>query len=1548
MTDQQLLDLCAQTPQEDLSREQLQALRERLTSAEFRRRFIDELGMGDYVADALRRLQTSLAEIPLAPPIKPVSKKSSPLKAALYVVGWLAAAFGGALAVNALRPTAQVVEAPLQPREEKPSEQPASPLEETQPAEPMPEAQPPADSPNPAPPKEPTPPPPAEETPWQAVVAKQPPLPSFREVAFADFAYDKFLPRTEELKRWFDRTPFELSRVDTDTRFGKCGQLKGLAKLKAPWLPDSVLRLSLENYNLLKFHFFRGDQGVTLAYYEPEARRWFAYATTRKPGGVRPESYALTASDMLRNQRTGISHGGPFELRCTGKEIILSRGDIVLLRAGFEGTPDDVYFDGSAVFYGIQFARTADPPPAERVSPLAVDIERPADHEWTSRLPKVLEPQKLDNGSVRLATKDAIPQRVEAYMPLPRQRLQEVILQVENITPGAGVYLGRQQGAPYEVIRFHKNPRSSDLIAAPRHWDDVADGEGRLPAEQPTAAVAGKRAWVRLIYGVGMVAWQLSSDGEHWGQFDFGVDWTPGEVTSVGLQVVANRPDCGITLRRVQLRDLTGFAGLVDPALVERAIPAEKAETLGSWLAAIAAEQPTDVAAEDWRRACAVKRLGLGARRALAGPLVDRLLDDAFERRVPPEQYFAAVDEFGRLCTTLSDNTVCATGVMRRYLNAATRGDVPFHEAWRRWMSAPLAAPWYDYNLPLETFVRGELVGTLQSKSPEEALAVARRLRFYKLDEQNPLVRWADYRARRELPGRTVTGDPMSRQVKEGWTHPLIEDLNKEAYNVASELRAVFDGENPHDAAKHIARLNPGDVPGLAPSGTDPQLSASAVVAVRAALAAHPQVEQILSNEYQQLAKLRFAEAAASGDLESIRLTTLLFPGTEAGAEAHRWLGDRALVSGWFESAVAEYQRAIADGSSSLARETEPRLRLAAAMTGRDLGSPATAAVSLGDHDLSASDFEALVKELRERKDPAAVIARGFSAAESRGAVPNPTAYQPHARGRLDGPLGERPNEEGARHVNHLKAPWVDRQLAAAVVADTLYVSNRFQLSAFRLSDGGRQWQSAPQGLKNRRSQDFALIAMRPLVFADRLVARMVYGDGLTLVAMDRADGKIRWTNPLKEPETLVSDPFTVRGRLIAITALRDAQEVRLRWTTFDADTGSVEEQRDLVRLQPLWLDRPCCEFTVTPDGVLLNLAGAVVATDHGGAVRWVRRTLVTPQEEDTRWVLQEYQPPVVSGDRVLIAQPGMRSVDCLDVATGARVWSAVLPEVNGIVGLSGDRVIVKEEKSLLALSAGSGSVLWRRPLGEVHPTFLCDDSRILSLEREKIEANKERRRNQLFWRDAATGAVVATSPLVDQDGDDPRLGLLLPHGDRLWLFAGKTQTEPDRTLLELVPSGVATPARSREPSLWQRGVPEKILDLAAERFPDWELLSTHVGDQTGVVPEIFGEKDVLGLRVNNEKSICWMRTLEITADKSKLKLRIGADDDFPWRLKVHANGKTLENIDVRKDKVPGDWHDWEVNLGDFTGQKVLLIVEAIGQDGKDFATFWKRLELAP
>jgi outer membrane protein assembly factor BamB len=618
-------------------------------------------------------------------------------------------------------------------------------------------------------------------------------------------------------------------------------------------------------------------------------------------------------------------------------------------------------------------------------------------------------------------------------------------------------------------------------------------------------------------------------------------------------------------------------------------------------------------------------------------------------------------------------------------------------------------------------------------------------------------------------------------------------------------------------------------------------------------------------------------------------------------------------------------------------------------MLGRDepaASAPITRPVQFGELNMTAAEFEALVTEMKGRGQGTSLAIP--AAITTKFAVPKPSGFEAQVRSRLDGPVGDRPQEEVGRRTNQFRVPWADRQIATAVEGDLLYVANRFQVAAYNLTNGQRLWQSQPPPGAMQRSQDWAMIAMRPLITADRIFVRQLYSPNPQLVCLEKATGKLLWVAEPVEREYVVSDPLIVQGQLVALSAAVQADnQAILRWCAFDAQTGELQRQRDLVRLRNTWGGRACCEVTRTDDGLVAVLGGVTLAVDSAGGLRWVRKHVMLPADEEPRWVLQMYQPPLIDGPRMFVAQPGVRDVECLDAATGHRHWMAVLPEVVGIVGLAQGRLIVRTETDIRALDPASGQTQWRHPAAELHSFQLVDDTGILLASREQLP--NQQWQTRLTWLDPATGRATATAPIAALVDPDPRLGPLVAYKDRLFTFFGRGQHDPNRDVVELIPKGDAErpvpPEFAGNP--WRQRIATPLVSAAFHRLGgDWFLLSGQAGDRTGTVDDAHGVPKVMGVRSAGGWPVVLAREVTVpTQGKPRLRLRIANDAGQTWKLESRHGSQVIAAEEITDAKFPDRWKTIEIDLSPVAGKSGWLTFRAQSTNG-DHVLYVERAEL--
>lgn len=1404
MTDQELLQLLDDKMPEELTLEEIELLRRRLAeSPALREALAGQVHFESYLQSALARLKTSPAEIAAKARAQQANRGGLSLILLVLMIVVPSLAVLGVVALNMFGggEVAQSTDdkKPNEQQPDQPTADPDKPAAET----PTPEgAVNPADktdSPNsPASPsKTSKSPPPAAPLPppWQAVAESTAEPPAFQEIAWQKFDFTKEVVRRDALQQWFEAAAGQNHRLhEVDTQFGRCGALEGVARLKSPWLSDSLLRMSLENYNKLQIHLFHKNRGVTLVYHQDAMYCWAAYATTRKPKASKPETLSITATDDTRNHRTEIRFGGPLDLRYTDGQVILSRGDIVLVSAPLEGPPDDVFFDGRATFYGLQFLRAKEAPVRDPPRTLTFETDRPADLPWTSTNSEMLQPQKNDDGSLTLRA-DNLERYAWCWTPLPRQGLQQVAFHLKNVTPGVGVYLGRNQGKPDECIRFFRNRRNGRLIARMRGVDNDHELDFGMHTEAVEPCVNPESCWIRLQFGCGTFRCWISADGQNWAQTDYMREALPPKIDSLGLLFAGKRPKTEVTLARIEIRELSALTNLATAELRERALALPSA-TFAEWQEATSKGKPADVDAAEWQRVCAVQTLAAGATKELSHPLLELLLDDPATRQLPlAEQLQVHADAF-EIVSDLKDGQSMRVGLERRLVNVGLqafqdRNLPPWSSISRTFICTPVFTVNRNYGPPLalvEPLVRTEIMQLAYAQQPQKLLALCEQLRFYNQQESVPLIVWAEAHARRENASRSAAAAGPS-VMKETWRTLLVEEVSKETYNLTSELQAVLESEAWEDAARMITSVDPEAAPGVSPYVKDRQLLTSLPVAVQLLLHDYPQLKDSLGQRYGPLAKLRIGQAMAAADAAAVELATVQFGATAESAEASRWLGDRALSNGWFEEALAHYQQAI-ERHPLLSGELAPRIRLAAAMLGREAGAPATSVVQFNSQKLDPTQFEALVSEMRARGTSAAVSPALHVIPGSPLVVPPPAAFAAHNRSRLDGPVGDRPQEEVGRKTNQHSVPWPDQQLSATIENDTLFVTNRFQVASYNLTNGQRAWQSQPPPGAMQKAQDWALIAMRPLVLRDQILARQLYGRSPQIVCLEKSSGKLLWSTERGDREFFVSDPVYLHGQIVALSvALQDQQEGQLRWNVLDPSTGELQVQRDLIRLRNTWGSRACCEVLPLDHRLVVALGGITLGLDARGQVAWIRKQVTMPSDEDPRWVLQSFQRPIVIGsDQLVMCQPGTRSVVCLDPATGLQKWETLLPDVLGCWGNSQGQIIVRTEAGLQSLDAATGQRRWFAPLADLQPHALVDDKQIL-VARKVLKPDKQST-IQLIWIDPATGSEKGATMLPNLSDSLPRLGLLVPYKDRLFTFFGRGQHDPSRDVVELVPSG--------------------------------------------------------------------------------------------------------------------------------------------------------------
>jgi outer membrane protein assembly factor BamB len=1616
MTDEELLQLVDNKSPGELSLDEIQTLRTRLAeSAELRTAFSSRLRLQTFLAEVLARIDLAPDDVlrTNSHERQPVSRGAMWKWATLFLLtACIATIFGVPQLRERLRATVHqltgkdqhevvdrstISEQPIDPDVESsnPDERtelgptttpgddlPATGSEKKDDAAEEKDSVTGADS---APPTDPattlavTPPKAAEDLadappPWHAAsVAK--PVRSLDSILFQRFDTRRVLPQASDLHRWFDVIVGEPKGiVETRSKHGQCGAIEGILRLNAPWTNDSILRLQLESYKQLQMHFFVGQQGLTLVYHADQPERWAAYVTTRKPAGFTPQTWQLTANDGGRNRRTQIGQGGPYQLRHRRGELLLSRGDVVVIRAPLAELPDDVFFQGSASIVGIDWVRVAgaadgmtkdDPSEVVAANAPVVRTIRAADFAWQPQLDPKSSLTISPGDTIRLESTKAT-KRSWCTIWRPRDDLSFIDLELEDATAGAGIYLG-DIASPKWVLRYVRDNRTGQLCMMARGTRDDHRAQDFPPLHVAMLPSVGGRHWVRLVYGSSMIRWWLSVDGRHWAEAE-PLRNPPTNLTHLGLHCVTNA-ECGVTLRRIRLTPLTAITALADPHLRHRVwLPdaAKAPKDIADWIAQTTELQPSGSSINAWRRSAAVQTLASGCPAPLGIALLDLLLDDAAARELPLEEQLRLLDQ-AALLADLYDNQQRLQAWVDRYhrlgLAAAAEHD---GRAFSSIRTALMRSP-INTIRPIDVFhsqaIGEELVQLVYAGDWPRTARFCQKIRFFHLQAKVPLFEWSEMAAAKRTP-EGLSKDLLTR-LPETWRNMLIERQSKDVYNVAAELLALLDSDAFDDAARMIARLDPRHLPGIAVDERDDRLLASLPALITMADRRHPQLRTAVVSQQAALADLRLREQMAQHDADGVALVALQFPGTTAVSKAHAWLGDRALTSGWFETALWHYRRASQVSIPIDGPDLGSRVTMSKIMLGSEthVGTPP---LRLGDIQLKIEEIVAIEANRRAEMgmDSGRFEPNGFAGPHLLTAAP--TEFVVHKRARLDGSVGQDTNRVTIQNVNDFRIDWANRQLAVSIDDQRMYVSNRFQVAAYDRKSGARAWQSPQLPGRVRKAHEWSLTAMRPVLHGERIYARQMYGDTVSLVCLDKSTGQPIWTAIHRRNIDNISDPMIIQDRLVCLTMARTSQlESVVRFTEFDPETGTLWHERDLVTLSNAWQRRQVCEVQTIRDGIIAVLGGVVISCDVEGQLRWVSRQILLPPDEQPDWVTQTFSPPLVfsdthaaadgqaasPGDRIFVTEPGVRALQCLDAETGDLIWSRTLPDLRRLLGISGGCLIAHGRERLLGLDPATGETRWLHPIEPLLHGHLCGGEHgILVARRQPIDEKKTKFVPELVWLDGRTGKETHSTRLDGLEDADPRLGPMVVIEGQVWTFFGRGPRDPYRDVIQLTPTAI--PAASSPPVTaddpWKRHLPEDQRRALKKKFPDWSLLGGIQAKGTGIVAEVHGEKEVLSLATRKGVPLILGRSLEIPIGaQPRLRLVFGSEVNRPGQIEVRFQGVTVWKTEITPKSHTTPWKTIDVDLQSVSGASGWLTVHARFDNGNNpVLVAWKQLDL--
>lgn len=1383
---------------------------------------------------------------------------------------------------------------------------------------------------------------------------------------FKSSGHDEF--PDSEAKRWFAPIEGQAFNWSTDAvghPVRRIARFQGIAKLRAPWPDDAVLRLTPFDVNELTLYFWHGPTGVALRLYtRREPHLWAAFEISRENSSPKPTRWGLLTTDNGSYWR---STPGTIDIHTQNHELVLARGGIVLLSVPFSKPPIDIFVEGQLRLRGLSMVRSApfqkQPPTAhpEVISgpaaslPWAISVESPASYTENSDGSLSMTVDSRDKpGTVTIPF---------AWLRSMRQSpkatgLYEVIVNVEAADPGTGIFLGDRAGRPLHEVGFFRDASTQQttfgLLRPGEHRFDSNYNRDDFPP--PYLASPG---WLKLTAGLGTFVVQTSGDGQHWGHVveNPGRDW-PGAVESMGLFGLPGSSPRTIRVRQVQVRELTGITDLANPQLRQHVTPFknEDLRDLASWNHRVLDTLPEGVEVPAWFATNVVATLSQGAPKELGVALLRELIAAEMKATVSFEKKCRMLEDACSLCDLFDDPVAKSIGIYYEELGwqLAQAGEAdPLAKLRPAWLWSPIWTMsrmryvWerlHSHEILQTVYRRDWLAAWLRSQSalywnlhPNPDLRPTDRG-----EDLDRHARWAKTLVAEfqpQLDDGTAGIMPLSLR------HPLIPVLNKEGYNVRAELQSALAGQSYEDACRIVMAIATQEGPGLLPDIDDRELFVSMPTAIASARKANPGFVETMSEKFEPLGRIRVRSAINRQDLAGLQAATLQFMGTDAAREAHAWLGDMSLSAGLFDIAEQHYRNAVLDAGPSSRENLEPRLLLARALGGQLSVEEMTAItdqsfprpIEINGTTVRPSDFTAVLKDLVSRPQ-----LPGLLKTTPRSPQPpfSQVALKLEPRAQFDGHPGNNPGRNEFRFGDPF-----GRQLSVTVDEKSIYVSNRFQVNAYVLATGQQIW---AQGLGSEQGEAYALpfTPMKPLIAGDRLFVRRLTKAGAELACLNKHDGQVVWHQ--RTSHSVLTDPIVWNGRLFAMILSKiDDELVQVEAAWFDPASGAVVSSRPLFRLREAADRQFSGQLTIIGRSAVCTVAGTTASFDSQGEIRWLRRSTLLQKPVDE--IAEDFRvaAPVVNKDKVIVSIPGVREVSCLDLANGRTLWERPITNLRGLIATTDTRVIVDCVDGLVALDANSGEFCWKYPVESRLEALVVSGPTLIISRRAIYQQNRSK--PLLVWLDLESGQERGQTLLDVPEREEFQLGPLFAAGGKWWTFVGQTWREPKRELHELVSKSAPTPQSFTNQTLlaWSPRILDAQLGEISAVIPGWfpvsdyrERLILHPG-------ELRGETFLLISKLDPQRELRFTHRASLIAGRKHiLRLRVGNQPGQKWRLTVRATNKVLLEQDIEDAGGQNGWRDVNIDLSGLAGQNVSLQLIQSATNNAAAEALWKKAEL--
>lgn len=1116
-------------------------------------------------------------------------------------------------------------------------------------------------------------------------------LPTIKPIALLSFARLLSLPEAgrydsltkSELESWLERASDKLPGSLQEINDGNRPQirLKGWFRLRGTLPEQAALRVQFSDSDQMRFHFYHGDEGLSVIRHRHDYSPWYAYAMKRGNDEIQPKDLRLQANDHYRDHRSEARH---YQTLCLyfderTQEIVIHRGDAEVIRAQLAGRPTEILIEGESVIRQLELLPLNELPNRPTDFPIQVVHERPADLAWAENLAEGASLHRNADGSLDLkATNTEAPSWI--CLPIPGHGIRMVEVELEGFDKAHSLFLAKSPTpnkagetpaipAPQDGIVFSKNRKTGAYSARFSHCFDTNTEVDKNPLEAPSVEVRD-RAWFRLLTGGGQIRGWVSVDGMNWALLASEDRDTKNLYDHVGISAAKLEGDHTIKIRRMRVRELPRLTGLFSrehwqmvqqipwDQLSQSPIPDEP------YTLADGRKIDADLATQ-------LRRFtGIGTSFENLVLLTEKVLGE-FES---PSEKKEAIQELLTLTPTwpLENHEKrflewCKETLEKLYRQQLSTSDRQDYAEFRREIfHLPTINRDPARHLSRELF-NAEVLAAIEQDRWDDVLDSCETIRRYyahdpgRLTRDFPVLKWAGGIAVRHVTRSNIHQDYLSEGRSASM---LVEDLSKEAYNISAELTAALKGGAIADACRLITQIPESATEGLAPSGSDPDHLYSVPAAIQMAVQNHEGLKEQMRNEYSKLAQIRVNAAIQRGDRRVVELVTLQYFDTRAAAEAHLWLGDQATAAGDFAMALQHYLKAARSAEAPLSNEIRTRLLMLGHLPENSTESTASEELSIGSTSLSAGAvLEATQNMLGTRplsKKQAAVDVPLDEAWPKAGKIKASDL-------RLDWKWGN-DSKSVPGPMRKSTPDWRGKYLASTVVAGVAYASNRFEVARIDLKEPKLAWKQGPRNKEPGKAHHYPLTRCKPLVVEDQVVVRMLHEKSFALYGLDRENGTIIWDANLDGKLILATDPVVVQGRVLIVTLREVSQSTYIvRLSRIDLKSGEIIESQPLFRIRDTWFDRGIGNLVLHREQLLIDLGGVLASCDISGHLQWVRKQLTFPRDIDERWGEQQLSNLVLSTDRGLAFHAGALRLESFDVATGKLLWTSSAANVQSI-----------------------------------------------------------------------------------------------------------------------------------------------------------------------------------------------------------------------------------------------------------------------------------------